>query len=254
MNREIKTAPPESSYRITSILLFIIFITIAILAGQWVDRRDHIIGIQRSIAEYIDNVDFFGKKPRQLIAEVQAAKEKNQKQLNKLSVEVIASQDQQEMIEKLLNLIEKIDALPFAMDTHLIKVDFSLEQLIPPQNNRWYKFINDVWQDLQQFVIVQKVDNPGIELLSPSQRKLLQENIKLQLVLAQSSLLSHDQTSFQENLETAINWINHHYDKQAGSVIDLLNQLDQLHSYTIGEATSNVSKRLDTVRNYQLIQ
>jgi uroporphyrin-3 C-methyltransferase len=244
MNREIKTAPPESSYRITSILFFIIFITIAILAWQWVDRRDHIIGIQRSIAEYMSNVDFFGKKPRQLIAEVQVAKEKNQKQLNKLSVEVIASQDQQEMIEKLLNLIEKIDALPFAMDTHLIKVDFSLEQLIPPQNNRWYKFINDAWQDLQQFVTVQKIGNPEIELLSPSQRKLLQENIKLQLVLAQISLLSHDQTSFQKNLETVINWINRHYDKQAGSVIDLLSQLNQLHSYTIGGATSNASNIL----------
>ncbi|MCO6427833.1 uroporphyrinogen-III C-methyltransferase [Nitrosomonas communis] len=251
MNRESQVAIPKSSRLSASILFLIIFITIAILIWQWSDRQGYTTGLQRTIAEYITNVDFLGKKPRQLIAEVEATKEETRKQLNKLGADITISPVQREAVEKLSNLIEKIDALPFAMDNHLIKVD--LAKLVSPQDNRWHKFINDIWQDLQQFIVVQRIDNPEIVLLSPSQRQLLQENIKLQLLLAQFSFLSHDQINFQTNLETAVNLIKRHYDTQAESVVDLLNQVNQLYSYPI-EAPFNVSKRLDTVRNYQLIQ
>lgn len=254
MKREIETAPPKSS-RVTALILFIIFsFAITILVWQWADRQGHIVGIKRTMAEYLTNVDFLGKRPRQLMAEVSATTEETQKQLSKLNVEAIASHDQQETVEKLSNLIEKIDTLPFAMDAHLINVDLSLEQLIPIQDHRWHKFINDIWQDLQQLIVIQKIDNSNIELLSPSQRDLIRENIKLQLLLAQFSLLSQNQTNFQANLEKAINWINRYYDKHTESVIDLLNELDQLHSYAIDETLPNVSERLDTVRNYRLIR
>lgn len=250
MNREIKTATPKSSRLSALILFFIIFITTATLAWQWAEKRGHIIDIQRSLAEYLTNVDFFGRKPRQLIAEAQATKQETQQRLNKLHAEAIASPEQREALEKLSNLLEKIDALPLAMDAHLIKVNLPFEQLAS-QDNRCYKLINDIWQDLQQFIAIQKIDNPEIELLSPSQRELVREKIKLQLLLAQSSLLSHDQANFQASLESATKLVNRHYDKQAESVIDLLNQLDQIHNYTIDKALSNVSERLDIVHIYQ---
>ncbi len=251
MNREIKTAPPKSSHLSTLILFFIIFITIAFLAWQWADRQGHIIDIQRSIAENLTNVDFLGKKPRQLISEVQTAKQETQQRLNELHATAITSPEQREALEKLSNLLEKIDALPLAMDAHLIKVNLPFE-LFASQDNRCYKLINDIQRDLQQFIIIQKIDSPDIELLSPSQRELLQEKIKLQLLLAQISLLSHDQTNFQTSLETATKLVNRHYDKQAESVTDLLNQLDQIHNYTIDKALSKVSERLDIVHIYQL--
>ncbi|MDV6343878.1 uroporphyrinogen-III C-methyltransferase [Nitrosomonas sp. Is37] len=253
MNREIKTAPPKSSHLSGSILFFVIFITIAFLAWQWADRRGYIIDIQGSMAGYLTNVDFLGKRPRQLIAEVQAAIHETQQRLNRLNklyAEVITSPEQREALEKLSNLLEKIDALPLAMDAHLKKVNLPFEQHAL-QDNRCYKLINDIWRDLQQFIIIQKIDNPEIELLSPSQRELLREKIKLQLLLAQFSLLSYDQTNFQTNLETATKLVNRHYDKQAESVTDLLNQLDQIHDYTIDKALSNVSERLDIVHIYQ---
>lgn len=165
MNRESQVAIPKSSRLSASILFLIIFITIAILIWQWSDRQGYTTGLQRTIAEYLTNVDFLGKKPRQLIAEVEATKEETRKQLNKLGADITISPVQREAVEKLSNLIEKIDALPFAMDNHLIKVD--LAKLVSPQDNRWHKFINDIWQDLQQFIVVQRIDNPEIELLSP---------------------------------------------------------------------------------------
>lgn len=254
MNREIQTAPPKSS-RVTALILFIIFsIAITTLVWQWADRQGHIVGIKRAMAEYLTNVDFLGKRPRQLMAEVRTTTEETLKQLNKLNAEAIASHDQQVTVEKLSNLIEKIDTLPFAMDAHLIKVDLSLEQLISIQDHRWYKFINDIWQDLQRLIVIQKIDNSNIELLSPSQRDLLRENIQLQLLLAQFSLLSQDQTNYQANLEKVINWINRYYDTHTESVIGLLNELDQLHNHAIDETLPNVSERLDTVRNYRLIR
>lgn len=251
MNREIKTAPPKSSHLSILVLFFIIFVIIAFLAWQWADRRGQITDIQRSIAEYLTNVDFLGKKPRQLISAVQIAQQETQQQLNELRATAITSPEQREALEKLSNLLEKIDALPLAMDAHLIKVDLPFKRFAS-EDNHCYKFINDIQRDLQQLIVIQKVDSPEIVLLSPSQRELLQEKIKLQLLLAQVSLLSHDQTNFQTSLETATELINRHYDKQTESVTDLLNQLDQIHNYTIDKALSNVSQRIDIVHIYQL--
>lgn len=248
MNREIQTATPKSS-RLSAFLLLIIFLAMLIAAWQWADKQGHIVNIQRSLAEYLTNVDFFGKRPRQLMAEVQTTKEETKRQLSRLRADTEFSQDQQEIAEKLSELADKIDALPLAMDAHLAEVEFPLKQLAASQDNRWCKFINDIWQDLQQFVKVQRIDNPEIELLSPSQRDLLREKIKLRLLLAQFSLLTHDQTDYQANLEKAISLIDRHYDKQTESVINVLNELDQLHSYTIDKAVPNISQRLDTARN-----
>lgn len=253
MNRETQTASPKSSHLGVTLLFLIFLVILTLFAWQWVEKRGHTVDIQRTIAEYLVNVDFFGKRPHQLIAEVRATAEETQKRIKKLSKDASASPMQRESIEKLSSLIERIDALPLMMDVHLEKVEFPLEQFIVQRDYRWYKFLNEVWQDLQQFVVIEKIDNPEIELLSPSQRDLLHENIKLRLLLAQYSLLSNDQTSFQANLENARNSINHHYDKQAESVVELLNELDRLHSYTIGKTLPNVSKHLNTVRNYQLL-
>ncbi|SDW70239.1 uroporphyrinogen-III C-methyltransferase [Nitrosomonas communis] len=251
MNREINTAPPKSSHLSILVLFFIILVAIAFLAWQWADRRGHITDIQRSIAEYLTNVDFLGKKPRKLISEVQTAQQETQQQLNELRATAVTSLEQREALEKISNLIEKIDALPLAMDAHLTKVDLPFKQSAA-EDNRGYQFINDIQRDLQQFIVIQKVDSPEIDLLSPSQRELLQEKIKLQLLLAQVFLLSHDQTNFQTSLETATELINRHYDKQTESVTDLLNQLDQIHNYTIDKALSDVSRRFDIVQIYQL--
>lgn len=252
MTSEINTAPSKSSSLRISTLFFIILIIIAILTWQWADRGGHIIDLRRFMAEYVANVDFFGKKPRQLIAEVHTNQQETKKRIKKLSVDAVTSGEQEQIVETLSNLLERIDTLPLAMDAHLTKVDLPLQQLAVASDNRWYKLINDICQDLQQVIIIQKIDDPEIELLSPSQRELLREKIKLQLLLAQYFLLSQDRTNYQESLETAINWISRHYDKQADSVIDLLNQLDQLHHYTFNTALPKVSKRHDTVHNYQL--
>lgn len=247
MNRESQTAPPKTSHLGVTILLLIFLITIIFYAWQWADKQGHIVETKRTLAEYLNNVDFFGKLPRQRIAEVQTTAEETQRQLDKLSKDVIST-DQLALADQISHLIESVDALPLAMDTHLVKVNFPLEQLISPQDHRWYQFINEIGRDLQQLIRIQKIDDPAIELLSPSQRDLIRENIKLRLRLAQYSLLTHDQTNFQTNLELAINLIHRHYDKQTESVIDILNELNQLQSYSIGEALSKLS-----TRNYRLI-
>jgi uroporphyrin-3 C-methyltransferase len=252
MNREINTAPPKSSHLSILVLFFIILVAIAFLAWQWADRRGHITDIQRSIAEYLTNVDFLGKKPRKLISEVQTAQQETQQQLNELRATAVTSLEQREALEKLSNLLEKIDALPLAMDAHLIKVNLPFKQFSAEDHRGYQLFINDIQRDLQQFIVIQKVDSPEIDLLSPSQRELLQEKIKLHLLLAQVFLLSHDQTNFQTSLETATELINRHYDKQTESVTDLLHQLDQIHNYTIDKALSDVSRRFDIVQIYQL--
>lgn len=63
------------------------------------------------------------------------------------------------------------------------------------------------------FITVRRQDGDVEALLSPEQSAYLQENMRLQLQLAQTSLLKQDQTNFRDHLAKAADWLNSYYDE-----------------------------------------
>jgi uroporphyrin-III C-methyltransferase len=164
-----------------------------------------------------------------------------------------SSIDTKAIISQLDDLFAKIDTMPLIMDTSLTEVDIDITpEKMPIGDGKWFKFIDEMWQDAKSFVHVQKVNRPVIELLSPSQVYFLRENLRLKLLLMRFSLLSHDNDSFNGDLQVAINWINQYFDKNSEPVTDMIQALTQLQDDEIGSELPNVSASLEEIHNYRI--
>lgn len=153
---------------------------------------------------------------------------------------------------QLRDLAATIEKLPLQMNADLkeINIDF-LPQQESDEEKLWLKFLNEVWRDVKAFIRIQKVSNPETEILSPSQTHFLNENLKLRFMLMQFSLLSHDKASFDTDLEAAIDWVSQHYDQSSDIVINMLQELNQLHNDNAGFEEPNISASLDAIHNFQ---
>ena len=155
---------------------------------------------------------------------------------------------------QLRDLAVSIKNLPLQMNADLKEVDLDfLPQQEAAEEKLWLKFLNEIWSDVKALIHVQKVNNPDTEILSPAQIHFLNENLKLKFMLMQFSLLSHDKTSFDTDLEAATDWINQHYDKKSELVIDMLQELNQLHNDNAGFEQPNISASLDAIHHFQNI-
>ena len=155
---------------------------------------------------------------------------------------------------QLRDLAASINNLPLQMNADLkeVNLDF-LPQQEAAEEKLWLTFLNEIWSDVKALIRVQKVDNPDTEILSPAQIHFLNENLKLKFMLMQFSLLSHDRTSFDTDLGAATDWINQHYDKNSELVIDMLQELEQLHNDNAGFEQPNISASLDAIHHFQNI-
>lgn len=153
---------------------------------------------------------------------------------------------------QLKNLAATIDELPLQANANLKEIELGLiPKQIATKENLWLKFLNEIWEDVKGFIHIQKTSDPNTEILSPSQIHFLSESLKLKFVLMRFSLLSHDKTDFNTDLETTINWINRHYDKNSELVIDMLNKLNQLHDDNAGLKKPDISATLDEINKFR---
>lgn len=233
MERRIQSTKHQSS-RYGALLIFLaVVIVLAIMGGSWAEKHGHFANLRHAIAGYLDKVDLTGKKPRQLLAEIETELDRAVKQLETIKPQASLSGDDQATAEKLSSIAQSIESLPLAMDRHFVKLDFSVPQSEAFQNSKLYQFLSEICKDLQRIINVQKIDNPDIDVLSPSQVDQLRKKIQLNLASAQLSLLSGDHPSLQSNLGEVMNAMDHHFDKEAESVIEVLKVLDSLHSYRV---------------------
>lgn len=165
-----------------------------------------------------------------------------------------SSIDTKAIISHLDDLTAEVDTMPLIMDVNLteINIDVTPKHIDADNNSTWFKFINEIWQDAKAFIHVQKVSRPAIQFLSPSQIYFLRENLKLKFLLMRFSLLSHDNNSFNTDLQATISWINEYFDRNSEPVTDMLQALAQLQDDEIGVELPNVSASLKEIHNYRI--
>lgn len=81
--------------------------------------------------------------------------------------------------------------------------------------NAWQRFWGELWQEVRQLVRIERTDQAEMPLLSPSQSFFVRENLKLVLLSARLSLLSHDETGFRRELKTVQGWVGRYFDPAA---------------------------------------
>lgn len=69
----------------------------------------------------------------------------------------------------------------------------------------------EAWNEVKQLVRIRRLDNPNVELLTPTQTYFLRENLKLRLLSARLAVLQRDEATFRADIAAAREWIARYF-------------------------------------------
>jgi uroporphyrin-III C-methyltransferase len=155
------------------------------------------------------------------------------------------------MSVKLDNLIAGIDNLPLLSES---RVGREPDEAPPaqPAGGALSRWTAGIWHEIRQLVRVQNMERTDVPLLSPNQNFFLRENLRLRLMTARLALLSHDETTYKNDLKSARGWLNNYFDTQNRSVRNDDAVMRQLLDSSISIKLPDISGSMDAVRNYKL--
>lgn len=73
------------------------------------------------------------------------------------------------------------------------------------------RLARETFAEIKQLVRIRRLDNPGLELLAPSQIYFLRQNLKLRLLSARLSVLQRDEATFRADVAAARAWIERYF-------------------------------------------
>jgi uroporphyrin-3 C-methyltransferase/uroporphyrinogen III methyltransferase/synthase len=115
----------------------------------------------------------------------------------------------------------------------------------------WRNWSHEMWDDIRQLIRVRTVDNPDALMLSPSESYFVRENLKLRLLNARLALLSRNEGTFRDDLNTAQQQLVKYFDTKARSTQAAQALLRQVQANNVTIDVPDLSESLNAVRNYK---
>jgi len=146
---------------------------------------------------------------------------------------------------KLDQVIASIDSLPLAKDERLP------QPALPARSGdeaAWLRALRDAWAEVKSLVRVEVADRPAAPLVPPPQQYFLRENLRLRLLTARISLLSHDDDGFKSDVTAANAWIKQYFDTRAKPVQAVSATLTQLAATPMPTDLPDVAASLTAIR------
>jgi len=182
-------------------------------------------------------------------------------------LKALPSVDQPGIALRLDNVIGQIDNLPLLSD------EKPAEPIAPPRVNpsgaatpgaaaahptlgrriadTWRNWSHEMWDDIRQLIRVRTVDNPDALMLSPSESYFVRENLKLRLLNARLALLSRNEGTFRDDLNSAQQMLVKYFDTKARSTQAAQALLRQVQANNVTIDVPDLSESLNAVRNYK---
>ncbi|WP_371766246.1 uroporphyrinogen-III C-methyltransferase [Massilia sp.] len=181
-------------------------------------------------------------------------------------LKALPSVDQPGMALRLDNVISQIDNLPLLSD------EKPAEPIAPSRVNApaagktaapadrtlaqrmmetWRNWSHEMWDDIRQLIRVRTVDNPDALMLSPSESYFVRENLKLRLLNARLALLSRNEGTFRDDLNSAQQQLVKYFDTKARSTQAAQALLRQVQANNVTIDVPDLSESLNAVRNYK---
>lgn len=149
------------------------------------------------------------------------------------------------------NLMATVDELPLVYQQRASNE--TATQPTPPTNETtWQKLLREIWLEAKQLVRIENTGKADIPLLPPNQEFFLRENLKLRLLSARLALLSRDEASFKQEVETAQLWTARHFDAKSPAGTRMQAALKKLAAASINIELPDINASLQAVRNYRL--
>ena len=125
----------------------------------------------------------------------------------------------------------------------------------PPVNNNLWPVIASLqqiawqtWQELKTLVVVHSSAEPVKPLLPPEQHYYLRSNLRLLINQAQLALIDSRQTSYQQSLSEANQWVNNYFAKDDASITAITIELEQLMRHDVGRQLPGVEQSLEALK------
>lgn len=156
------------------------------------------------------------------------------------------------MDEQISRLMAAMDDLPLI--DHPRGARKEAEQAAAPQADEsgWQRAVHAVWREIRLLVRVEDTGLQQIPLLPPREEFFLRENMKLRLMLARLAMMSHDETGYRQELNTAQQWTRRYFDAGSPDGRRMLQELDKLARSSIRIDMPDISTSLQAVRTYRL--
>lgn len=143
--------------------------------------------------------------------------------------------------------IRKVDLLQTkaiaAVDTSF---KHSREQRVTPDN--WRGVLKAMWDDLMSLVEVKDDKLPDDVLFDPKLRKLVEQNLKLELSSARLAVMQRDTTNFRVAVEIVQDALARYYDADDAAVKALANLLAEMRDIELAPNLPALGASLDAVR------
>jgi uroporphyrin-3 C-methyltransferase/uroporphyrinogen III methyltransferase/synthase len=115
----------------------------------------------------------------------------------------------------------------------------------------WRNWSHEMWDDIRQLIRVRTVNTPEALMLSPSESYFVRENLKLRLLNARLALLSRNEGTFRDDLNSAQQMVARYFDTKARSTQTAQGLLRQVQANNVTIEVPDLSESLNAVRNYK---
>jgi uroporphyrin-3 C-methyltransferase len=148
---------------------------------------------------------------------------------------------------QLNGIATRIDRLPLAMQTQFVKSP-DTGQAAPQSGGTWIRFLHEMWRDMSSLIRVRTDTDIRRPLLAPDQSYFLRENLRLVLFSAQLAVLQRDATTYQQNIKTAIQWLNDYFDTNAQVVTKARDELQKMARVSVRPDVPDLSSSLEALQ------
>ncbi len=152
---------------------------------------------------------------------------------------------------RLASLMETVSGMPLAQDMRRPEWesgDAPDEASSAAETGGVERFAREVLDDLGNLVRVRRVDQARLPKLTPVQRFLVDENLRMKLTAAQLALLRGNGALYRQSLQGASDWAQRYLHTDAEPVRQLLEALDQLAALPLDRDVPSVDGSLAQLR------
>ncbi|MBT2969198.1 MAG: hypothetical protein B6D72_04435 [gamma proteobacterium symbiont of Ctena orbiculata] len=103
------------------------------------------------------------------------------------------------------------------------------------------RLLDDFWQGFKSMMVIRHHDRPIGAMLPPEHRYFLLQNLRLKLENAKSAMMGRNQLLYSDNLNSAIDWIDHYFQASASDVAGFRSQLEGLTAKEIAPQMPDIS-------------
>ena len=138
-----------------------------------------------------------------------------------------------------------VDRLPITPETRRAAEERASRPTGTPEKK---SVARQMWNDINGLIRIRRSDDLRKPLLPPEQQYFLRENLRLMLYGAQTALLQGNAATFEQNIQSARQWLGDYYDVNAPAVRSAQADLDRMLKARVSSNLPDISASLELLR------